>query len=265
MLTRQFPKLKGLILDMDGVLWRDDESIGDLPLIFSTISQMGLRVAAATNNASQSVEEYIEKFAGFGVSFGKEQIITSATVAIDHLQEHFASDTTVYVIGSKSLMKMVQDAGFHLSNGDLSPSARAVVVGLDREMTYERIKIASRLVREGAAFLACNTDATYPMPSGLQPGAGVMVAAIQTSSGVMPTVLGKPMPYPYQEALKYLGCQPSEAMGIGDRLSSDIAGAQAAGCLTGFVCSGVNTHLEAETWQPTIDIIADDLWSLLNA
>lgn len=264
MLTRQFPELKGLILDMDGVLWKDKESIGDLPLIFSIISGMGLKVAAATNNAAQSVDEYIQKFAGFGVELAKEQIVTSATVTITHLQQHFTAGTSVYVVGSKSLMQMVREAGFHLSNDDSYPKAEAVVVGLDREMTYERIHVASKLVRHGAAFLACNTDATYPMPSGVQPGAGVMVAAIQTASGVVPTILGKPMPYPYQAALRYLGCQPSEAMGIGDRLSTDIAGAQAARCLTGFVCSGVNSRTEAEAWQPPIDIIADDLWSLLN-
>ena len=265
MLNKRFPELKGLILDMDGVLWKDKESIGNLPLIFSTITQMGLKVATATNNASQSVDEYLHKFAGFGVDLIKEQIVTSATVTIAHLQQHFPAGTAVYVVGSHSLMDMVEGAGFHLSNGEKSPHADAVVVGLDRELTYERIHIASKLVRHGASFIACNTDATYPMPSGVQPGAGVMVAAIQTASGVEPTILGKPMPYLYQAALQYLGCEPSEAMGIGDRLSTDIAGAQAAGCMTGFVCSGVNSRKEAKAWQPPINIIADDLWSLLNA
>ncbi len=265
MLTRQFPALKGLILDMDGVLWRGQESIGDLPAIFNFISKMGLKVAAVTNNAALSVEEYQEKFSGFGVSMVSEQIITSATVTMTYLKERFSNGTPIYVVGSKSLMKMVQDSGFHLSNQDASPNAQVVISGLDREFTYERLNIASQLVRQGAAFIASNNDATYPVPNGLQPGAGVMVAAIQTASGVEPTVLGKPMPYPYRAALSYLGCHPSEAMGIGDRLSTDIAGAQAAGCLTGFVGSGVNARSEAEAWQPAIDIIADDLWSLLNA
>ena len=264
MLTTHFPKLKGIILDMDGVLWRDSTPIGDLPLIFSTISRMGLKVAAATNNAAQSVDEYLKKFAGFGVELASEQIVTSATVTVSHLQQYFPADASVFVVGSESLMKMISDAGFHVSNHDSAPGGQAVIVGLDREMTYDRIDTASRLVREGADFLACNTDATYPMPGGLKPGAGVMVAAIQTASGITPTVMGKPMPYPYLAALSYLGCQASEAMGIGDRLSTDIAGAQAAGCLTGFVCSGVNSRKEAIAWQPPIDIIADDLWSLLN-
>jgi 4-nitrophenyl phosphatase len=265
MLTQQFPALKGLILDMDGVLWRGQESIGNLPAIFSAISRMDLKVAVVTNNAAMSVDEYQKKFAGFGVLLESKQIITSATVTIAYLKERFTKGTSVYVVGSKSLMKMVQDAGFYLSNNDALPKAQVVVTGLDREFTYERLNVASNLIRHGAAFIASNNDATYPVPNGLQPGAGVMVAAIQTASGVDPTILGKPTPYPYQAALSYLNCQPAEAMGIGDRLSTDIGGAQAAGCLSGFVCSGVNTRLEAETWQPRIDIIADDLWSLLNA
>ncbi len=264
MLTRQFPALKGLILDMDGVLWRGQQSIGSLPDIFSIIEEMGLKVAAVTNNAAQSIQEYQQKFASFGVNLNGNQIVTSASVTIAYLKEHFSIGTPIYVVGSKSLMKMVQDAGFYLSNNDTKPKARVVIAGLDREITYERIHIASDLVRHGAKFIASNNDATFPIPNGLQPGAGVMVAAIQIASGIEPTVLGKPMPYPYEAALKYLACEPHEAMGIGDRISTDIAGAQAAGCLTGFVCSGVNSRDEAEIWQPSIDIIADDLWSLLN-
>ena len=265
MLTKQFPKLKGLILDMDGVLWRDSAPIGDLPLIFTTIAQMGLKVVAVTNNAAQTIEEYQEKFAGFGLALASDQIVTSASVTLAYLQQNFNPGTHVYVVGSKSLMKMVQNAGYYLSNDDSSPNAQVVITGLDREITYARIDKASSLVRNGAAFIASNNDPTFPAAKGLQPGAGVMVAAIQTASGVAPIILGKPMPYPYQAALSYLGCQSFEAMGIGDRLSTDIAGAQAAGCLTGFVSSGVNSRIEAEAWQPPINIIANDLWSLLNA
>ncbi|MEA4812009.1 MAG: HAD-IIA family hydrolase [Anaerolineaceae bacterium] len=264
MLTERFPQLKGLILDMDGVLWKDMEPIGDLPLNFRKIRELGLKPVLATNNSTLSASEYQAKCARFGVFLEPEQIITSATLTVSYLKRHFPLQSQVYVIGSNSFQSMISEAGFAVTNKETKPNANIVVVGLDRELTYKKIGTAANLVRNGAAFIASNPDSTFPTPAGLEPGAGTMVAAVETASGQKALVLGKPMPHAYLEGSRYLGLQPHEIMGIGDRLSTDIAGAQAAGCLGGFVCSGVNTHEEALDWQPPIDIIAADLWSLLN-
>lgn len=265
MLIQKLPHLKGLILDMDGVLWRGKQPIGDLPKIFDLIAKMGLRAAAVTNNATTSIEEYQQKFSEFGIPIERERIVTSATVSVSYMQNHFAQGTPVYVVGSPSLMEMVRTAGFRVTNAEQPEISKIVIAGMDRQLSYERIDIASRLIRNGACFIATNNDATFPVPGGLQPGAGVTIAAIQTASGVTPMVMGKPQPYPYQTALRRLQLDAAEVMGVGDRLSTDIAGAQAAGCLSGFVCSGVDTRTDAENWQPQIDLIAGDLWSLLNA
>ena len=91
-----------------------------------------------------------------------------------------------------------------------------------------------------------------------------MVAAVQTASGQVPEVIGKPFTAMYKEALLRLGTINSETMGVGDRLETDIAGAQNAGCLTGAVLTGVCTELEAQTWAPTPDLIARDLDTLIN-
>lgn len=271
MLTDRFPQLKALILDMDGVLWHDREAIGDLPAIFATVRKLGLKFIFATNNATKKPEQYVARFAAMGLEVRPRQVLTSAEIACDHLASVLPAHSPVYVIGSSNLSEMIQNAGLYVlpSNGileDSSPSAgqaKAVVVGLDREINYQKLAIASGYVRQGALFVATNTDVTYPTPEGLMPGAGCMVAAVQASSGVAPLVMGKPFPGMYREALARLQLSPSEVLCVGDRLETDIAGAQNANCPTALVLSGVATMQDAKAWPTPIDIIAPDLSALI--
>jgi len=263
MLTDKFPYLKGLILDMDGVLWRDTQAIGNLPALFAKISDLGLRYVFATNNATKNIVEYQEKLQSFGLVVQPEQIITSAETTALYLKEHYSQGTWVYVVGSDSLKTVLLKHGFHISPADEFHNAEVVVVGMDVGMTYEKIRNAALLVRSGAAFIATNADATFPTPQGLFPGAGTMVAAIATASGKEPLIIGKPFIAMYEHAYRVLALAPKEVIGIGDRLETDIAGAQRSGCLSGLVLSGVSTHAQAETWHPAPDIIAADLTELI--
>ncbi|MFZ3150406.1 MAG: HAD-IIA family hydrolase [Anaerolineaceae bacterium] len=263
MLTDKYPQVKGLILDMDGVLWHDSNPIGDLPEIFSGIAAMGLKVVLATNNATKSVEEYLTKLRAFGVEVDREQIITSAETTALYLQTHFPAGTTAYVIGTSSLKKTLQSKRLQIATEENCQSADVVVVGLDPNITYDKIRNAGLLVRSGAAFIATNTDATLPTPNGLYPGAGVMVAAIRIASGREPLVIGKPFTAMYEQAFKLLGIRPDQTLGIGDRLETDIISAQNAGCLSALVLSGVTTAEQAASWKPEPDLIAQDLTALL--
>ena len=265
MLTEKFPNLKGLILDMDGVLWHDTQAIGHLPAIFAAISDLGLRYVFATNNATKTVAEYQDKLSKFGLDVQAEQIITSAATTALYLQEHYAAGTCIYVVGSDSLRQILRQHGFVVSPVDDCRSAQLVVVGMDVGMTYEKIRNAALLVRAGAGFIATNTDATFPTPQGLFPGAGTMVAAIRTASGRDPVIIGKPSSAMYEHAYRVLNLNPREVMGIGDRLETDIAGAQKAGCLSGLVLSGVSTLSQAQAWQPSPDIIAANLNEMIHA
>ena len=102
MLTEKFPSLKGLILDMDGVLWHDTQAIGNLPALFRSISDLGLRYVFATNNATKTIGEYQEKLLGFGLEVSPEQIITSAGTTALYLQNRYPQGTCIYVVGSDS-------------------------------------------------------------------------------------------------------------------------------------------------------------------
>jgi 4-nitrophenyl phosphatase len=264
MLTDHYPKIRGLILDMDGVLWHDKEPIGNLPEIFSGINRMGLKHTFATNNATRSISEIQHKLAGFGVTAQPEQIVTSAEAALRYISRHYPSLSRIYVVGTDSLREQVRGKGFIVLNEHEYTDANAVLVALDTQINYQKLADAALLIRSGAQFIATNTDATYPTPFGLLPGAGTLVAAVAAASGKEPLVIGKPQTTMFEQAMEIMGTQPHETLCVGDRLETDILGGQNAGCLTALVLGGVSTFEQAQTWQPQPTIIAKDLSSLLH-
>ncbi len=264
MIKDHFPMLKGLILDMDGVLWHDTEPIGNLSEIFSQIRDLGLDFVLATNNATKTIQEYVEKLAGFGVQVKAEQILTSAVATFHYLQSNFPEKKVVFIVGSDSLKKDARRRGFDLLLEGEQRQADLVIVGLDPALTYEKITFAAKQIRSGAEFIATNTDATYPTPAGMIPGAGTMVAAVQTASGKEPLVIGKPSSSLYIQAMKVMGLTPTEVLCVGDRLSTDILGAYNGGFHSALVLSGVNTLLDLATWEPKPDIIVENLAALIN-
>jgi 4-nitrophenyl phosphatase len=135
---------------------------------------------------------------------------------------------------------------------------------LDRKITYQKLSHATLLIRSGVPFYGTNPDKTYPSPEGLTPGAGSILAAIQTATDVVPVIGGKPGRFMFDLALETLGTLPAETLSIGDRLDTDILGAQQAGCRTALVLSGITTSQEAAAWSPSPDIIVEDLSSLVN-
>lgn len=265
MITDKLPMVKGLILDMDGVLWHDKEPIGNLPAVFETIRSLGLKFVFATNNSGRTETEYQQKLAGMGVFVEPEQIVTSAVGTFVYIQDHFPDKKTLYIIGTPSFKLDGKARGFTvLNDNDETSPADFVIVGMDTELTYKKIDFASRKIRSGAAFLATNTDATYPTPNGLTPGAGSMVSAVSTASGQEPFVIGKPEAYLYRLATKRMGLTASQILCVGDRLNTDILGAHNGGFLSAFVLSGVNSLEDLKNWEPKPTLIADNLSALIN-
>jgi 4-nitrophenyl phosphatase len=252
--------VRGLILDMDGVLWKDKTAIGDLPRIFAEIRRRGWKVILATNNATLSADQYVQKLAGFGVSMERRYIVNSAQATAYYLHQRFPEGGAVFIIGESGLEAELAAQGFFVSEHQ----PVAVVVGLDRAITYEKLLKASLLVRSGTPFIATNPDMTYPTPAGLAPGAGTFVVAVQAASGQPPVIIGKPEPEMYRQAMERMDLEPLETLVVGDRLDTDISGAQRIGCPTALVLSGVSTQSEATEWNPPPDCIAVDLSSLLE-
>jgi 4-nitrophenyl phosphatase len=257
--------IKALILDMDGVLWRGEEAIGDLPAIFDTITKRGLKVILATNNSTRSPEAHLEKLSKFDVKLDVSQITTSSMALAALLKEAFPKGGDLYIIGMEGLFRAVEAEGFRAFSGDELPEKPvAVLAGMDWKMDYQKIANASLFIQKGAPFYATNPDKTYPTPEGLMPGAGTLLAAVETASGVAPIVAGKPEAYLFQLAMQRMGVSPEETLVVGDRLETDILGGQNAGCKTALVLSGVTTRERGEAWMPKVDFIAGNLGEFLG-
>lgn len=261
MIDQTLKNIRALILDMDGVLWKQTQPIGDLPNIFNRIKNHPLKVSLVTNNASLSIDQYIDKLKIFGVNLKSEEIINSSLVMVQYLNQHYPNGGNLYIIGENGLHQtLTADSRFHFGEENV----QAVIVGLDLNLSYDKLCRATLLIRSGAAFLATNADVTFPTPQGLVPGVGAILACLEAATCVKPHVVGKPAPEIYLMAMERMKVNPEETLVVGDRLETDIAGAQKIGCRTALVLSGVTSIKTANNWKPAPDLIAQDLSSVLD-
>ncbi|MFV1949899.1 MAG: HAD-IIA family hydrolase [Anaerolineales bacterium] len=259
-----YENLKTILLDMDGVLWRGDQPLVDMTDLFDRIQGLGLSVYCVTNNSARTVEYYLKKLCVFGVDLKADQIITSAEATANYLINKYPGRGTLYVVGESGLVDTLESFGFRV---DLQPGERdilAVVVGLDRQLTYQKIDNAARLIRIGAEFIGTNPDQTIPAPTGISPGAGTVIGAIEIASNQQALIIGKPQSQLFNLALSRSGAAAEQALMVGDRLNTDIAGAQRLGIRTALVISGVTTREEAKIWRPAPDIIVNDVLAVLD-
>jgi 4-nitrophenyl phosphatase len=259
--------INGLILDMDGVLWRDSQPMLDMPAFFSGVAELGIPVVYATNNGTRSVDMYVERLAKFGVTAEPWQVVTSAIATADALSKRFPQGGPVYVVGEVGVQQALQEKGFEIIDDRHSEAQAAgciaVVAGMDRSFSYEKMARAALLIRAGVPFIGTNIDVTFPTPRGLVPGAGSLLAMLEAATEVPPTLIGKPEPYLYEFSIERLGTLPAETLAVGDRLETDILGGQRTGCPTLLVLTGVTTREQAAAWQPQPDLILPNLADLL--
>jgi 4-nitrophenyl phosphatase len=158
----------------------------------------------------------------------------------------------------------LEEKGFEVVSTENASSAEVFVMGIDREINFDKVSEATLLVRSGIPFYATNTDATFPTPRGEIPGSGAWISIITTATGIEPIIAGKPFPFLMELSLEKLGTKKEETLVVGDRLETDIAAGQGAGIRCALVLSGISTKEDADKWEPKIDVIAQDLTSLVS-
>ena len=247
---------------MDGVLWHDTKPLGDLAKIFDRIRDLNYKFVLATNNATKTVDEFLGKLEKFGVALNEEHILNSAQATGIYLKENFGEGTVVYVLGQPSLEQTLQSYGM-VTCDEKDDRCKVVVASLDYQLTYERLKTASLLIQAGCEFIGTNSDKTLPTPNGFIPGAGTVVGALEIASGKRAKIIGKPEPLLYQMALSRLGLDPEDVFAVGDRLETDIAGAQAAGIHTALVLTGASSFEQATNYHHPPEVIAKNLTELI--
>ncbi len=259
-MTLDLRQIQALVLDMDGVLYRGSEPLPGAHELSATLRDLDLGCVCLTNNSSKLPATFTAKLAAMQIDIAPEAIITSSTAAREWLRERYPAGTRVYAIG----MEGVQQALFHDGYFERATvDAEVVVAGIDFEVHYDKLRIATLALRGGADFVATNADRTFPAPEGLVPGAGAIIAALVAASDKQPVVIGKPEAAMFEAALSCLGLAAAQVLMVGDRLDTDIAGAQRVGMPTAWLASGVHTCADADAWQPQPDLLLPDLAALL--
>lgn len=260
-------KLKTLLIDGDGVLWHSTEPVPGLGRFFDVLDRRGINWALLTNNNTQTVDTYVNKLRGFDIEADPSMVFTSSTVTADYLMRRYGKGAPLYVIGMAGLIDTLKAAGFDVHHGDSPPPCEVVAVaaGMDRQLTFEMVKIAMRLIFGGAEFVATNTDGSYPTPEGIVPGTGMVIGALRGTACVEPTVLGKPEPAMYEAAIQHFNADRETTAMIGDRLETDILGAQRAGIGSIAVLTGITNPEQLATSDIQPDHVFDSIKELSDA
>jgi 4-nitrophenyl phosphatase len=254
---------QGLIIDLDGVLWRGHTALPGVPDFFQVLRRRSTPLILATNNSTISPQAIQDKLRGMGAEVRPEEVITSAEASALWLADHLEKESAVYSIGEAGLHAALAEAGFSLAK--IADGVGAVVVGMNRQATWADVSEAVFAIHAGALFVGTNPDATFPSERGLAPGAGTLLAAIQTATGVEPTIIGKPEPHLFQQALARLGSSPETTLALGDRLETDILGAQRAGIKTALVLTGVTQRQDLKDSPIQPDWVFDDLPQIVRS
>jgi 4-nitrophenyl phosphatase len=256
---------KAWILDMDGVLYRGAEVLPGVKELLDALTLRERPVMLATNNSMSTPEAYERKLAAMGLDIPASAVITSALATRDYLLQRLPEGAGIYVIGMPALREQLfEGTPFHpVQYGEEQPAA--VVIGLDLEFTYAKLKAAHEAIQRGALFIATNADTTLPTEAGLVPGAGSIVAALAAATGQRPIVIGKPETPMLETAMTRMGAPPEETVMLGDRLDTDILAGERAGMLTVLVLTGVSTREDLSSAEALPDVVVSDLPSLVEA
>ena len=251
------------ILDLDGCVWVGGKAIPGSPEAIASMQEAGKGVAFVTNNPREATEDYVRMLWAIGVRASVRDVITVGG-ALQHVLHDTHSGQTAFVIGTPPLQRHVADAGLKVLNGsDLASRADVVVVAGTDVFDYQDLRHAVLAVQRGAALVATSRDRTYPMPDGLWPGAGSVLAAVEYATERTGEIVGKPQPHLLETALDRLG--EGRALVVGDSLRSDIGAAAAAGLDSALVLTGATTRDEAEAAkQPKPLIVAESLAALVT-
>ncbi len=250
-----------LIVDIDGVLWRGKQPLPGVPEFFAFLNARQIRFIIATNNSARPVSDITDRLARMGVHVDANNVLTSAEATARYLPRIVPPGSRILLVGGRGVADALTQAGYQLADRDVA----AVVVGVDFELTYEKLTRATSEIRRGALFVGTNNDKTFPGDEGLTPGAGAIIAAIQTASDGQPIIVGKPQRAMFNMAVEAMGGDSAAAAMLGDRLDTDIEGAQRAGLKSILLLTGVTSPQILAQSPIKPDLVFENLPALVKA
>ncbi|MFO7833548.1 MAG: HAD-IIA family hydrolase [Halohasta sp.] len=247
-----------VFFDLDGTIYLDESPVDGAVDVVDRLWAAGVDVYFISNNSSQWKPTYADRLASMGIDADPDDIILSTDGVIDYLRTNGIEAS--YVVGTEAMREAISDAGIESTASD----PESVIVGFDRELTYEKVAVATLAIREGAEFLVAHADRVCPTEAGLVPDCGSIAALIETATGREPShVFGKPSVGMVDHVLAREGYAPEDVVVVGDRLSTDIELAERVGCESVSVLSGETTRRDIETADQTPSLIVESVGGLL--
>lgn len=229
-----------VLADLDGVVYTGPDAIPHAVESLNQAAAGGVRLGYITNNASRTDAAVAEQLSGFGLHVAPEDVVTSPQAAIRLLAGLVPAGSKILVVGGEGLTSVVEEAGFTVvTSADDEPAA--VIQGFAPEVGWKQLAEASFALAggdEGIPWVATNTDWTIPVKRGIAPGNGTLVSAVHTAVGRLPVVAGKPEVAIFDEARARFGAK--HPIFIGDRLDTDVQGANRAGIDSVLVLTGID-------------------------
>lgn len=266
----QLNHIKGYLFDIDGVLLLGKKPIPGSKELLATLRAQGKHVFFVSNTSSRSREQCIEQFKNAGITVANEELLLASEETSRYIARQ-KPNGRAYVLGSQGLYAELQRQGIETLSPDTNDlqAIDFVVVGRDRNFSYDKLTTAFRAISNGAKFVAVNCDPTVPGKDGLKPGAGAIVSAISTMLGREPDInMGKPATLLLELAAEQKGLEAHECAMVGDTISVDIVAGNIAGMTTILVLSGnasredLESHTVPEDGKP--DIVVSCVKGLLE-
>jgi glycerol-1-phosphatase len=252
----------GLIIDLDGVIWRGRVPIDGAAEAIGALRERGVRLVFMTNEPGSSRIAFAARLTGMGIPATSGDVLTSAAATARAIASRDGlRDRRIFVIGPHALVDEVRAAGLDVVTGEQARSASVVVVGAHQGFDYQELRTATLALRNGAHLFATGRDVVFPSADGPWPGTGAVLAAVETAGGVRAEVIGKPEAVMFELARQTLsGC---ERIGVvGDNLSSDIAGAKRAGLAAILVLTGGTSRADLDEADVRPDVILETIADL---
>jgi len=263
-MNKRLSDIRHLALDMDGTIYSGGTLFKSTLPFLALLGELGIGHTFLTNNSSKSARDYLARLRQIGIAATPDQLYTSTQATIEHLRQHLPAVRRLFVLGTASMSRELEGAGFALTADSATDEPDAVLVGFDTELTFSRLCRAAYWIKEGKPFVATHPDRVCPtdQPTVLV-DCGALCAALEQAAGRRPdVVLGKPDPCMLRGILSRHALAPEQLAMVGDRLYTDMAMAHRAGAFGVLVLTGETTAAAGANHSPAPDLVVSGLAEL---
>lgn len=265
-LLNRIKKIKHVALDMDGTIYNGTTLFPYTISFLEQLKRLGISYSFLTNNPSKSIADYLKKLESLGIPATEEEMYSSAVATIDYLKNNYPQAKKLFILGTPSMIKQFEKAGYISTEDSAEDEPDALVVAFDMTLTYKRLCRAAWWAKQGKLYVATNPDRVCPtdQPVILVDCASIY-SCIETATGRKPDiVLGKPQKEMLDGILFTKKLKPEQVAMVGDRIYTDMMMAHNAGAFGVLVLTGEATLEDAEVADPELDIILPSIETLGN-